>query len=387
MVIENKTCDYKFMTSNKSGTYDRFKKKYKTLVGKDAPPIDSWEFKRDQPATIVYPRYRTMPEQKWVNGKHTKYTYHETSPIVGIFIVVRPYSSGRTHSAHAISAVKYNDTLFAFNAWGRNHLAKDINIFRKLKIKYNCSKLFIYKGPSMQAGDPYGVCVGYATNFVMEMLVKIEEGTLPIRVTQEKYNFFVHTALSQRGICFGSKCVKDDSMSSKWSKMEMNLQKTLPTPSPQSLNTLKLTNLKKLASKYKVQGVSTLEKGQLLNKLKSEFKQLSRENIGTIKFEEATPTPKPAPKPKPAPTGKTLAELRAYARNRCLKGRSKYTRKINLQRFIQNTNKTPLPMLNRNSISQLKAQELRNYASSRCVSGYGKYTKKTNLLKYILNKI
>ena len=125
MVVENKTCDYKFLTSDRSGTYDRFKKKYKTLVGKNPPPIDSWEFKDDQPATRTYDPRRNMPAQRWVAGKHNKFTYHETSPIVGIFIVVRPYKSGSMHSAHAISAVKYNDTLFAFNAWGEIGLSKE----------------------------------------------------------------------------------------------------------------------------------------------------------------------------------------------------------------------------------------------------------------------
>lgn len=387
MVVKNTTCDYKFLTSTKAGTYDRLKKKYKILVGKNPPPIDSWEFKDDQPATRIYDPQRNMPEQRWVGGKHNKFTYHETSPIVGIFIVVRPYKSGSMHSAHAISAVKYNDTLFAFNAWGERGLSKDKIIFEFLQRKYNCSKLFIYKGPSMQSGDPFGVCVGYATNFVMEMLVKIEEKSLPKRITNQKFNFFVHTALTQRGICFGTKCIKNESMASKWSKIEKNLQKKSLTPSPQGLNALKLANLRVVAARHKIKYVSGLRKAQLLDKLKREFKQPTRGNIGNVKFEEATPTPKPKPKPKPAPVGKTLAELRAYAGNRCLKGRSKHTRKANLQRFIQDANKTPLPMLNRNSISQLKAQELRKYAGSRCVRGYGKYTKKTNLLKYILNKI
>jgi hypothetical protein len=102
-MVTKGTCDYKYMTSDGSGTNERFKKKYKTLVGKNPPPIDNWEFMgAGQPATRIYSRQRNMPEQRWVNGKHTKYTYHETSPVVGIFCIVRPYSTGGTHIQHML---------------------------------------------------------------------------------------------------------------------------------------------------------------------------------------------------------------------------------------------------------------------------------------------
>ena len=177
------------------------------------------------------------------------------------------------------------------------------------------------------------------------------------------------------------------------------LSKKVPTPSPQSLNTLKITTLRKLAIRHNVKGTDGLKRANLLEKLKKEFKPVTRKNIGTVKFEEATPTPaptprptptptpKPAPKPKPAPVkGKTLAELRAYARDRCLKGRSRYPLKANLQKFIATSNRSPRPLLNRNSVSKMKAQELRDYARDRCVRGYSKYPKKSNLLRFLVNK-
>ena len=127
MVTEHKTCDYKFMTSNKSGTYERFKKKYKLLTGKNPPPIDSWEFTGGAtgglPTTTTFLPKGGMPKQRWVFGKHENFVYHESTPIVGIFIVVRPYLPRNLHSAHAISAVKYNNTLFAFKKKNQMDLA------------------------------------------------------------------------------------------------------------------------------------------------------------------------------------------------------------------------------------------------------------------------
>ena len=411
MVKEDGTCDYKW--SAQPRTRGRLMRTYTRLTGKNSPPIDVWEFdgKNKKPVTIIY---RDSPSkgllsENFENGRLVKIgnnwlpTFNSRAPVVGISIIVSPYTLGGMHSSHAISAVKYNDTLFAFNAWGENHRDVDNYIFEHLRSKYRCNKLLIYKGPSLQAGDPYGVCVGYANNFILEMLLKIAENKMPRRPTQLKYNDFVHRALTSRGICFGQQCVKENTMRSQWTKIEKNLSKKINTPSVRISASMKLPELKNLVKRYKVKGASQLTKSKLINKLRNEFKSPpTRANLENINFRSATPTP-PSPIYKPKPVRKrtvrkprttkkvanlvTLKNLRTLASKKCLKGRSRYPRKANLYKFIQNNpqpNKSPL---NKGKIERLGAQGLRNYASSHCIKGYSKYTKKSNLRRFLINKV
>jgi hypothetical protein len=205
MVKTEETCDYKF--SAQPRTIARLKRTYTRLTGKESPPINNWRFKKGQTLTQTY---RADPSkgilsEKWENGKLIKLgnvnvsdNYHLDNSVVGINITVTQYASSGLHTTHAISAVKFNKHLFCFNAWGNGHLPIDRDIYRFLKTKYNCDTFMIYEGPSLQTGDPYGVCVGYATNFILEMLLKIAENKMPIKPTQSKYDEFVYNVLTTR---------------------------------------------------------------------------------------------------------------------------------------------------------------------------------------------
>ncbi len=416
MAKKDETCDYKF--SSQPRTRARLKRTYKRLTGKDSPPIDQWGFSLDKPMTK---RYRAEPArgliaEEFKNGKLIKLgntnvsnDYHFDNRVVGLSITVNPYTAGGMHSSHAISAVKFNKHLFCFNAWGENHKPLDNTIYRNLANRYNCDNLIIYEGPSLQNGDPYGVCVGYATNFILEMLLKIAENKMPRNPTQLRYDDFVYKALTSRGICFGQQCVKEETIRTQWSKIERNLRKKVNTPSIPITSALKVPQLKELARKHEIKGASGLRKEQLVAKLKNEFKSpLSRNNLENINFKSPTP-PKPKPKPtfKPKPVVKkkpvilktlsrknqtniktmTIRNLRRYAGDRCMKGRSKYPRIANLRKFVTNYQQPIKSPLNKNKITTLTAQPLRKYASEHCVKGYTKYPKKTNLQKYLLNKL
>jgi hypothetical protein len=402
MVVNDETCDYKF--SSQPRTKARLKRTYTRLTGKESPPINTWKFKLDKPMTQ---RYRSSPgrgilSEEYRNGKLIKLgnnnvsnDYSFDSSVVGISISVDPYTKGGMHSSHAISAVKFNKHLFCFNAWGQIHKPIDIDIYTYLALKYQCDTFLVYEGPSLQDGDPYGVCVGYASNFILEMLLKIAENKMPRNPTQKKYDEFVYNALTSRGICFGDRCVKEETIKTQWSKIERNLRKKINTPSIPITSALKIPQLKELAKKHKIKGVSGLRKDQLVTKLRNEFKAPpSRSNLENIHFKSATP-PRPIPIVKKKPVlrknqtnVKTMAirKLRKYAGDRCIKGRSKYPRVANLRKFVLGYQQPVKSPLNRSKITTLTAQPLRRYASEHCVRGYTKYPKKTNLQKFLLTK-
>ena len=391
MIKKEETCDYKFSTQPRLKA--RLKRTYKKLTGKDSPPLNIWGFKLDEPRTSMFRANsdRGIIGEQWVNGKQVKLgnvntsdDYHLNDKVVGISITVIEYASGGLHTSHAISAVKFNKHLFCFNAWGNRHKPFDRDIYRFLKTKYNCDTFMIYEGPSLQEGDPYGVCVGYATNFILEMLLKIAENKMPRNPTQKNYDKFVYNVLTTRGICFGQKCVKEETIRTQWSKIERNLSKKLNTPTIPITSALKLIQLKELVKKYKINGVSKLSKEQLVTRLRNEFKgPLSRANLENIHFMSASP-----PK-KNQINVKTMAirKLRRYAGDRCMKGRSKYPRVSNLRKFVLDYQQPVKSPLNRSKITTLTAQPLRRYASEHCVRGYTKYPKKTNLQKFLLTKL
>ena len=197
MVKTDETCDYKHSTQPRLVL--RLKKTYKRLTGKDSPPINNWMFRLDKPMTQRYVAspLKGIVSERWINGQQVKLgnvnvgDYHFNNSVVGLSILVKPYSAGGLHSIHAISAVKFNKHLFCFNAWGNVHYPVDINIYKFLANKYKCDNFMIYEGPSLQTNDPYGVCVGYASNFIIEMLLKIAENKMPHNPTQKKYDEFV----------------------------------------------------------------------------------------------------------------------------------------------------------------------------------------------------
>ena len=160
--------------------------------------------------------------------------------------------------------------------------------------------------------------------------------------------------------------------------------KEINTPTIPITSALKLTQLKELVKKYKINGVSKLSKEQLVTRLRNEFKgPLSRANLENIHFMSASP-----PK-KNQINVKTMAirKLRRYAGDRCMKGRSKYPRVSNLRKFVLDYQQPVKSPLNRSKITTLTAQPLRRYASEHCVRGYTKYPKKTNLQKFLLTKL
>ena len=414
MVKKDETCDYKFSTQPRTNA--RLKRTYKRLTGKDSPPINKWGFDLDKPMTK---RYRAEPErgiiaEEFKNGKLIKLgnnnvsnEYHFNNSVVGLNITVTPYTAGGMHSSHAISAVKFNKHLFCFNAWGENHKPLDYAIYRNLAKRYNCDKIMIYEGPSLQSGDPYGVCVGYATNFILEMLLKIAENKMPRNPTQLRYDDFVHKVLTSRGICFGQKCVKEETIITQWSKIERNLRKKVNTPANpvHIVGTETVAKLRQIAKNHSITGLSGMPKFMLVDELRKKLKPspvLNRNNLENINFKSPTP---PKPKPKSVVKKKpvilktlfrknqtniktmTIRNLRRYAGDRCMKGRSKYPRIANLRKFVTDYQQPIKSPLNKNRITTLTAQPLRKYASERCVRGYTKYPKKANLQKYLLNKL
>ena len=396
MVKKDETCDYKF--SAQPRTSARLKRTYKRLTGKDSPPINKWGFDLDKPMTKRYlaAPARGILAEEFKNGKLIKLgnnnvsnDYNFDSKVVGLNITVTPYAKGGMHSSHAISAVKFNKHLFCFNAWGKNHKSLDNTIYRNLADRYNCDKIIIYEGPSLQLGDPYGVCVGYATNFILEMLLKIAENKMPRNPTQLRYDDFVYKALTSRGICFGQQCVKEETIRTQWSKIERNLRKKVNTPSVPITSALKVPQLKELAKTHEIKGVSGLRKEQLIAKLKNEFKSpLSRNNLENINFKSPTP-PKPKPVVKNQSNIKTMSihKLRKYAGDKCIKGRSKYPRVANLRKFVLGYQQPVKSPLNPERVKDLKAEELRKYARRHCIRGYSKHTKQNNLRRFLVNKI
>ena len=195
------SCDYKIMHKGKA--IEKIIRNYKSLTGElRCPPVDGMFFVKDVPETMSYPTLGINIK----NGFLTRPAVSDQT--VGIMILVQKYTdTGILHTSHAISAVKYGDTLFAMNAWGIRGLPVDKKIFNIVKERYGCERLVIYTGESLQHGDPLGVCVGYASNFVLEMFIKIYQDKLPRKLSQKSYNTFVYTVLKTRGVCFGSKCV------------------------------------------------------------------------------------------------------------------------------------------------------------------------------------
>ena len=192
---QNFTCDYRVFQNRT--TPKKIARKYKTLTGESScPPIDTVSFEGDALIKSVFYSELGVQITNGVNARYPLHTAGESDPVVGILIVVSQYArTGDMHHSHAISAVKYRNTLFAFNTWGKIGKPIDATIFKTVQRMYNCNTLHVYLGPSLQDEDPYGVCVGYASNFVLEMLVKIYQKQIPAKISNNYYDKFVYTAL------------------------------------------------------------------------------------------------------------------------------------------------------------------------------------------------
>lgn len=241
---------------------------YESIYKEVAPPIDIVEFDENG------------DRKKNACASFTK------GNLVGIMIIADDYSfHSKTFTSHAMAAVKYNDTLFAFNSWGEDRIIKkDRNIFNFLKNKYKCKHLYLYKGKSFQDENNYGICVGMVSNFLLEMFIMIKENKLPNRILHRTYNNYVYKTLRSRGICFGTTINSNMNMPTYCKTVNRNLSvvantRKLTTTKPSqvmSLNSksaLSTENLKQYARNHKIQLNSKLKTTkQLYNYLRSYMK-------------------------------------------------------------------------------------------------------------------
>ena len=197
-------------------------RRYKELTKEECPPVSGFrakppltklEYKSAYIRTLgsEAERVRSDGRERVMAGGKGIFKNREpvSRPLQGFSVAVTPYlpKKERLHSSHAISAVQYKDTLICFNAWGNKALTKDKNVWKFLAKQYKCKKTIVYKGPNLQSDDSYGLCVGYAYNFVLEMMLTARKGKLDeIIKSQAALDKYVHKALLTRGICYGGKC-------------------------------------------------------------------------------------------------------------------------------------------------------------------------------------
>lgn len=324
---------YKHMSDGKPA--QRIRRRFKTKTGKEAPHVDTWMFRRDKPSTYAQHGYK--------DGKVEGLTYHPRNKVVGILIKVYSYRGYGLHSIHAISAVKLGNTLYGFNAWGRNGLPIDSKIFRQIAKIYKCKKVDMYNGPSLQVGNAHGVCVGFASNFVTEMLLLNHhlqgENIRNYFQTMNSYNKSIFNSLSVTGQCFGEG-IGACNLNNQRARMQLNLEKTQVTPA------------RKKGTKRTLRSIE---------------KNLSPQ------YMPLTPLPNKA------------IPLRQYASTRCIKGYSKYTKKSTLSKHIYNYQYPRI--LSYDNVKKLKAIDLRKYAGLHCVKGKSKATKKSDLFKLVKNAL
>jgi hypothetical protein len=188
-------------------------RRFRTLTGGKCYPISSFQLNPKS-----WDKVNLKPDywQTTTNVNKSEYGIGNNSitppvyPVMGMLFTIMQYQAKKVsmHSIHATAAIKYGDTLFYFNAWGKNSLRKDKQLAEAAKKYYGANKVISYSGPSLQRDDNYGVCGGYASNFVLEMFLRIKSGTVPeIIKSQRAFNSWVNTTLRKRGICYGGKCV------------------------------------------------------------------------------------------------------------------------------------------------------------------------------------
>jgi hypothetical protein len=103
------------------------------------------------------------------------------------------------------------------------------------------------------------------------------------------------------------------------------------------------------------------------------------------------PRPRKVATPKRALNTMKAVNLKAYAKSKGITGYSKYTKIANLRNYIKSKNRPPVkksPTKNvvspvKNKLSAMKIANLKAYAKSKGIKGYSKYTRKANLKNYI----
>ena len=357
-------CEYKILY--KGQAVEKITRNYKRLTGEDvAPPVDTMFFVKDVPETQVYKALGITIE----NGFHKLKARHTMNVrTVGILIGVRSYAVGGMHTSHALAAVKHRDTLYAMNPWGIGGLRMDANVFKIVKERYGCAHMHIYNGANLQQGDPYGVCAGYSSNFVLEMFIQIYQNKLPIKISQKMYDTFVYTALKTRGICFGTKCVKNMTVQPQkfWAIMEENLQAKQVSPTNlvsivQNKRTT-MPMLRGIGKNYEIKIPTKLKKQEVIDRLTQVLRKKTVANLENINFKNASP-------PKP---DATLANLKKIARIKGVKGYGKFTNPNLLAKYIKEYKPKPDTLTN-----------LKKLARDKGIKGYSKFTNPNLLAKYI----
>jgi len=125
-------------------------------------------------------------------------------------ILILKYSEKGTHVRHAISAVRVGGTLkthvglfgkvvtrvggtlFVFDPWGSDRKKITDSVASDLRKKLDVKKVYIYNGKNLQARNSKGVCLGFASDFLVwaSRSARINSSTLNANV----YNFFKNAA-------------------------------------------------------------------------------------------------------------------------------------------------------------------------------------------------
>jgi hypothetical protein len=241
-----------------------------------------------------------------------------------------------------------------------------------------------------------GTCVAYSANFVLEMFIKILQSKIKEDMSQTKYNKLLENLLTKRGICFGpaGPCVHNIKFDND---MMNNLERHYATPS--DLNKLNNTNLMLIAMNLNI-SKSTINK-IIENKPLEVRQELIKLILNIKKKQLPVISPLPNRPPNHNLSDMKLANLKQIARNRKLKGFSKYKKKQNLINFIQRSGapapapapapvsttpvyvpKSPtyVPLPN---LSKMRVVNLKQIARNRKLKGFSKYKKKQNLINFI----
>lgn len=373
-------------------------RRYQELTDNKCPPIAAFQLRPPLTKLSVHMSYlRILVDGKTDHGKMTRQQFGETRlqeyPLLGIVCSATPYKRPKRkslHSSHAVAAFKYGDTLFYFNAWGNSMLSKDATYWKFLAKVCKCTKVIPYKGPSLQTDNKYGLCTGYASNFLLEMFLRAKKGknAMDKLYSNSVYNNFINTTLRKRGTCFGGKCILRTAFHNEMQKQLLRLQKN---KTPISLKEMKLPELKNYAKRrFRMDTIMYRNKPAILNAIKRAVKD-------QVTATQSRSLPIVASSAVKLNTMKA-PNLRVYAKSKGIKGYSKYTKTVNLRNYIKTklpvkkaptmwkivkpTKKVVSPIV-KNKLSAMKVANLKAYAKSKGIKGYSKYTKKANLKAYI----
>ena len=385
-------------------------RRYKELTKEECPPVSGFrarppltklEYKSAYIRTLgsEAERVRSDGRERVMAGGKGIFKNREpvSRPLQGFTSSVTPYlpKKEKLHSSHAISAVQYKDTLICFNAWGRLALPKDKNVWKFLAKQYKCKKTIVYKGPNLQSDDSYGLCVGYAYNFVLEMMLTARKGKLDeIIKSQAALDKYVHKALLTRGICYGGKCaLRPDFLK----KMAGQLTRPHTNATPKSMKNMTECELKTYIARRFSLNTAGRSKKTLLS-------QADKALENQLKSPSSIVAPPPRSLIGNGLNSMRVSSLRSHAKKKGMKGYSKFTKADDLRRYIRLTSTHPLfhPVVpppkkvsppkkvaapKSNSLNTMKLANLRTHAKAKGIKGYSKYTKIANLRGFIRNNI